>query len=328
MRLTMLLLLTLPTVLPLGAAEFFNLTPEAHLAGPSVETKATEGRVILVADFGFRCPRCRACLPKLADLAERLATDRRFLMLGAHVQQRDESAVRTMLRETGAEGLPVYQFLRAEGAPTSQALPFAYLLDHTGETVWAGDPGSEPEALEKAVRDALKRVPPRIPGSLISGVEVLYNKEMPRLLVAGRNIERHLKTLRLRGRKDTPQGREAKALAELCEIWAEERCAAIDADLEAFPSRALAAMKELNATMPSVSGRYKELYRALMQNRKTAALAAIRQAAERPEIRTGDPRRRQATAKMLLHRLQSAVPEGTEDSDAADVKALIEALAE
>lgn len=324
MRIAMTLLTLCLAPQPLRATEFFNLSPESHLSGPEEEAKDTEGRVVLVADFGFRCPRCRACLPKLAEFAKSLAKDKRFLMLGAHMQDRNEEAVKAMLRETGAEGLPTYQFLHAEGAPTSQMLPFAYVIDHIGEFVWSGDPGQETDALKEAVRAAIKRVPERIPGSLIPGTEVLYNKEMTKRLVAGKNIERALKTLRARAQQDTPQGREAAALAELCELWAEERTAAIDADLEEYPSRALAAMKELNATMPSVTGRYKDTYRTLMRDKSVAALASIRQAAAKLDALT-DAKRKSASARSLTQRLKNL---SLDNADAADVKALLEGYLE
>ena len=180
---------------PLLALDVSGLEAGNHIAGPTLREKDLDGKVVAVDEWGIFCPPCRASLPHMAKLAKELAGDERVVFVGSHVQRRDDATARAMLEKAGCD-YPVYQGFRVAGAPSSNAIPFGYVVDHRGEVVWSGNPYGDLKGFTQAIEEAAKAVPKAIPGSLLDGMEVRFAKDMPRRLIVGRNAEGALQLLR------------------------------------------------------------------------------------------------------------------------------------
>lgn len=326
-------LLTLVAALaaaPLCALELSGLTPENRIAGPELSPESLDGKVVAIYDFGRLCPRCKAAFPKVAKLAESLAKEPRAVVLGSHVQGRDDAAVRAVLQAAGCPDLPTYQFLGVPGAPSAgRLLPTGYVIGHDGEVVWAGNTLEDFAAFEKAVKDAVKEAPKPIPGSLADGLKLRHHQDMARRLMVGQNIEGAVRQLRSRARRDGPAGEEARALLARCDAWAEETEAAVRANLEAHPSQALADGQTLIRTLPSKTAALKPLLDPLAKDPQVKALAVSRLAlANLRRSAAQNPGRAKSSAALQLRRLSSLTPQDDPDLQAlrAEWQAFLDSL--
>lgn len=327
MRVPILSLAALCAV-PLLALDVRNLDDASHLAGPTLAEKDLEGKVVVVEEWGWQCGPCRASLPHIAELAKEIAKDGRGVLIGAHVQSRNESAIRDLLREAGCE-YPVYQAFRVAGAPSASGIPFAYVVDHKGEVVWSGHPAQK--AFDEAVRDALKAVPKPVPGSLISGMDVRYAKEMPRRLRIGQNVEGALNQLRSRARIAGPAAEEANAILARCDAWYAETEAAIrTAQEEGRPSEALFLGQRLLRTFPSRAAALRTTLAAIAKDPVTQNLARSRQALDALQAspRSSSNARKMALsrANLQMRQLDVLLAKG-DNPDASQLRAAWEAFA-
>lgn len=324
----------LPLLVALVAAPLLaavnGLTPENHLAGPEVEARAAEGKVVALYGFGWRCPRCKACLPKVAKLARELAQEKRALLLGSHLQSPNAEAVKAMLAQAGCPELPTYQSLSLEDAPDAgNLLPLAYVADHTGKVVWAGSPLEDFAGFEQALRDAIKSAPKPLPGSLADGLDLRHNRDLAGRLMIGQNIEGALRQLHSRVRRGGQAGEEAARLLSHCQAWAETAKQTVLDNLEAHPSIALAEGQTLLRTLPTQAAELRAQLEPLAQNPQTRALAASRLALSKLRREAARaPGRVKTSAALQLRRL-GALPEQS-DPDLlalrADWEAFIDAL--
>ena len=314
---------------PLLALDVSGLEPEAHIAGPTLREKDLKGKVVAVEDWGVNCPICKNSLPQMGKLAKSLAKDSRVVFVGSHVQRRDDATARALLEKAGCD-YPVYQGFRVAGAPTSSAIPFAYVVDHRGEVVWSGNPASEHKAFAKAIADAAKAVPTPIPGSLLDGMEVRFAKDMPRRLVIGRNVEGALQQLRARARRGGEAGAEAEAIVARCEAWADETEAAIREALPTRPSKALALGRDYLRTFPTRAASLKAEFAALAKDPALQPLLLSRQTLARlraTPAKTANARKAAlARAQMQLRRLDGLAAQGAPEADLADLRAEWQAL--
>ena len=285
-------LLTLVAALaaaPLCALELSGLTPENRIAGPELSPESLDGKVVAIYDFGRLCPRCKAAFPKVAKLAESLAKEPRAVVLGSHVQGRDDAAVRAVLQAAGCPDLPTYQFLGVPGAPSAgRLLPTGYVIGHDGEVVWAGNTLEDFAAFEKAVKDAVKEAPKPIPGSLADGLKLRHHQDMARRLMVGQNIEGAVR-----------------------------------------PSQALADGQTLIRTLPSKTAALKPLLDPLAKDPQVKALAVSRLAlANLRRSAAQNPGRAKSSAALQLRRLSSLTPQDDPDLQAlrAEWQAFLDSL--
>lgn len=299
----------LPLLAALAAAPLFaavnGLIPGNHLAGPALEAKDAEGKVVALYGFGWRCPRCKACLPKVAKLAKELAKEPRALLLGSHLQSPNAEAVKALLEQAGCPDLPTYQFLSLEGAPDAGSLlPLAYVADHTGEVVWAGSPLEDFAGFEKALRDAVKAAPKPLPGSLADGLDLRHNRDLAGRLMVGQNIEGALRQLQSRARRGGQAGEEAATLLRHCQRWAEDAKRRVLDNLEPHPSLALAEGQTLLRTLPTQMAELRAQLEPLAQNPQTKALSASRLALGKLRREAAKaPGRAKTSATLQLRRL-------------------------
>ena len=326
MKYALTLLLSL-LALPMFAISVHGLE-NGHICGPALKQKDVEKKVVAVFEWGLRCPRCHAAMPNVAQMAKKYAKDKRVVMIASHFQGRNDEKIKEKISSSGFPG-SVYQFLRVEGAPMPSLLPTAYVVNHKGEVVWSGSALEGFKDFQAAIENAVKAMPKAVPGSLISGVELTYAKDMARRLVVGHNVEAPLKQLQAKAAKGGAAAEEAKALIACCEEWAKEAEAEISANLETKPSKALARGKEYVRTFPSRAAELKEQLVAASKDPITAKLATSRQTLE--NLRNANASTANAR-KMLLNKVNLQLRQlGTLTVDAAnedyaEVKALWEAF--
>lgn len=248
-----------------------GLNDAAHLSGPKLTEKDLEGKVLFIENWGLHCPPCRASLPHMQKLYEKHSKSGKFAMIGAHLQGRDEKGILNLLKSNGVT-YPVYQQFRVGGVSLPGGIPSAVLIDHKGNVLKVGSPG-EVAALIDA---ALKAAPDPVPGSLIGGMELVHNKALAKQLVAGKNVEPHLKGLEAKAKAETPAGKEAAEIIEACQAWVEAEKQTIQSSLQNSPSFALDRIAILAKTMPSQAVDFAADYKTLNANPDIRKLATFR----------------------------------------------------
>ncbi|MBR4317990.1 MAG: TlpA family protein disulfide reductase [Kiritimatiellae bacterium] len=326
----LLTLATLLLVASLQAVTMRNLNDDAHISGPKLTEKALEGRVIAIEVFGYQCPPCRASLPHMAKLADSYKKDARVAIIGSHCQNRDEPAILKLLKDNKCE-YPVYQNVDAEGAPSAGGIPFAYVLNHKGEVVWQGNPYSKFGEMESAIAAAVKALPKLPPDSLLVGLDLQHCKDVSKRLVAGQNIESVLRQLQTRAARGGAAGKEAQAILDRCDEWAETLEGSIREAMETHPSRALSEAQLYTRTLPKRAAALKSELATLAKDPITQKLAASRAAfekARKTDVTSTNIRKRiQSQAKMQLRQL-ATLQVAEDNEDFLEVKALWEDFAD
>lgn len=323
-------LLTFCAASALSAAEVRNLDAAHHLSGPMLRERDLEGKVIAVEEWGWQCPPCKASLPHMAKLAKTLAKDPRVVFVGAHVQLRNEEAIRALLKANGCD-YPVYQFFGVEGAPSASGIPFAYVIDARGKVVWQGNPLGDLKGFRKAIGDAARAVPQSVPGSLVGDMGLTHSKDMVRRLVAGHNVEGALRQLQARIARGGVAAEEAKAIVARCDAWAEAMRREIEGNLAAKPSKALAAGKLYLRTFPTRAAEFRDALAEAAKEPLTARLAASREALgkfRQANVATANARKALLGRVNLQLRQLATLSADAANEDFAEVRALWEAYAE
>ena len=119
-----------------------------RISGPRLDESSFRGKVVMIDYWGRGCGPCRAILPRVQQTWEAF-NHKPFLIVGSHVQRRDDAAVKAILKEAGVR-YPVYQDLRIEGTPEFRAIPFICVFDPRGTLLYSGH--SLQDATEAAVR--------------------------------------------------------------------------------------------------------------------------------------------------------------------------------
>ncbi len=331
MRLSLLLLLTLLSFGRMAEAiSVRNLTDEHHLSGPKLTEAQLNGKVIVVEAWGINCSICHHIMKDTGDIQRDFAKDENVVFIYSHVQGRNDKRIHALLKDHDYTG-PVYQMFSVEGAPSFRGIPFAYIFNHKGECVWSGYPANQKAAFVNAIKDASKAVPKHLPGSLLSGMDIVHNKNVLRALIAGRNVEPTLKQLRAKAARGGEAGTEAAAILERCTAWSTQMEEAITAAIEETPSKALVDFKLYQRTFPSKAKQLAPEVAPLAKDKNTTRLATIRQTLDKLSTAKADtPNARKqllGKVKQQLRALKTLqVEEG--NTDYADVEAKLQSLAD
>ena len=251
------------------------------------------------------------------------------VFLGAHVQKRNDEAVQKLLKSNGCV-YPVYQGFQVVGVPQSSSIPHAYVINHNGQCVWNGNPLSEAKDFENAIEVAVKALPKRIPGSLASGVNLVYCKDMASRLRIGQNIEPALRQLETRVAKGGAMAEEARTLITRCNTWAAEMMQEIQCNLAEKPSAALAAGRLYCRTFPVKAAAIKDELIQVMKDGQTRRLAMSRQVLQKlrqAKVNTANARKQLLEKVNFQIRQLGTMTEKAGDTDMAEVKALWNAFA-
>jgi thiol-disulfide isomerase/thioredoxin len=110
------------------------------------------GKVVVVEEWGVRCPPCVASLPKLAKLAKS-NLNKGLVVVGLEAQGSTKEAILPLLK-TARVAYPVMTGGSAPGG--TGTIPHVCVFDTTGKLVWNGNPHDD--GFERAVKKELRNV--------------------------------------------------------------------------------------------------------------------------------------------------------------------------
>lgn len=119
------------------------------LFGEKVTKADMKGKVVVIENWGVRCPPCVASLPHLADL-DRKYRDKGLVMIGAESQGSSKDEIKPLIEKAKVEYTIVDE---ATGPIEVTAIPRIFVFDRDGKLVYDGSPSGAPfeEAVNKAV---------------------------------------------------------------------------------------------------------------------------------------------------------------------------------
>ena len=181
MKKTICVLCLLPCV---AFADLWRGLDEAnHYSGPLVTEVDLLGKVVLVDEWGVRCPPCRALLPGMESLWSAYKS-KPFVLLGSHRQGHQPDQVKELVKANKLT-YPIYERAGLVGEPSGDGrLPFMYVVNHRGKVVYAGR--SHQEATQ-AVVEALMKI--GAPPNLVDGVAFKKYKAIEKQLVLGKPLK-------------------------------------------------------------------------------------------------------------------------------------------
>ena len=154
-----------------------------HYSGPLVTEADLLGKVVLVDEWGVRCPPCRALLPGMESLWSAYKS-KPFVLLGSHRQGNQPDQVKELVKANKLT-YPIYERAGLVGEPSGDGrLPFMYVVNHRGKVVYAGR--SHQEATQ-AVVEALMKI--GAPPNLVDGVAFKKYKAIEKQLVLGKPLK-------------------------------------------------------------------------------------------------------------------------------------------
>ena len=217
MKKTICALCLLPCV---AFADLWRGLDEAnHYSGPLVTEADLLGKVVLVDEWGVRCPPCRALLPSMESLWSAYKS-KPFVLLGSHRQGHQPDQVKELVKANKLT-YPIYERAGLVGEPSGDGmLPFMYVVNHRGKVVYAGR--SHQEATQ-AVVEALMKI--GAPPNLVDGVVFKKYKAMEKQLVLGKPLKGPM--AKLAGDVKKAQAKTASAALKAQAEEAEEILAAI-----------------------------------------------------------------------------------------------------
>lgn len=262
------------------AAGWKGISEEDYIAGPHIKSPASlVGKVVLVDEWGYRCPPCRALLPRLEQIWESFR-NQPFVLIGSHRQGRNEEAVKELVEKNDIH-YPIYQGAGlAEGEPDNGGgIPFLYVVNHRGKIVYSGR--SERDATE-AIVNALGEVG-KLP-SMTEGVNLIKFKSVEKNLVIGKPVKNIVAKLEAASKsKNASVAEEASALLTAIDKARGELQEEIDYVKDCDAKEALRLIKLMKATWPKEAEEaYKAQVPALLAKAKEQA-AAEREAAKNPK---------------------------------------------
>lgn len=238
----------------LGAAVWVNLDDEHHYSGPKLTEKDLEGKVVMVDNWGVRCPPCRASLPRIQEIWNSFKT-KPFVMIGSHCQGRRPDEVKELV-EANNLTYPMYERVGlAEGAPSFNAIPFIYVVNHRGRVVYSGHSDRDAtEALVTAIADIGQ------PISLCQGVALPKRyKSFAKKLRLGSTIAGEIKKLEKEASgKNARMADEAKTILDAIEKTRLDVKAEIAAVKSRNPEEAAKMMQDYMKTWPKDGAEYKD----------------------------------------------------------------------
>lgn len=281
MKKTICVLCLLPCV---AFADLWRGLDEAnHYSGPLVTEADLLGKVVLVDEWGVRCPPCRALLPGMESLWSAYKS-KPFVLLGSHRQGHQPDQVKELVKANKLT-YPIYGFagLVVE-PPNGGGLPFMYVVNHRGKVVYAGR--SHQEATQ-AVVEALMKI--GAPPNLVDGVAFKKYKAMEKQLVLGKPLKGQM--AKLAGDVKKAQAKTARAALKEQAEEAEEILEAlkkgrddIKEEIETLkqtnPPEAVKLIRLFMASFPAEGADYKEQLPELIAKAKEFAAAEKARAKE------------------------------------------------
>lgn len=269
MKTTTLTLAALLCAFGVNAATWVNLDEAHHYSGPSLTEKDLEGKVVLVDNWGVRCPPCRASLPRIQEIWESFR-NKPFVLIGSHCQGQQPDKVKELVSANKLT-YPMYERVGlAQGAPDFNAIPFIYVVNHRGRVVYSGHSDRDAtEALVTAITDIGQ------PIALCRGVTLPGRYKGLAKLRLGASVKSDMAKLEKEAAGKNPRmAEEAKTILAALERTRGEVKAEIDGVKERNPAEAVTLIKGYMATWPKEGAAYKDELVALQKKVAEAKAAA------------------------------------------------------
>ena len=254
MNRTTLVALAALSALSLNAANWRGLDDSNYYSGPKISEADLAGKVVMVDQWGVRCPPCRALLPAMQKLWN-ANKSKPFVLIGAHCQGRNPEKVKELV-DANKLTYPIYDWAGLADPPSSGGgLPFMYVVDHRGKVVYSGRSHDEAEAAVQKAIAAIGAMP-----TLCGGVTLQAFKAMEKSLVLGKPIKTQLKQLNSAVKKgeaksatavQQKQAEEAKEILAAIEEAKTDIKNEIESKRESDPEEAYKLAKAYVATFPA-----------------------------------------------------------------------------
>jgi len=240
--------------LSLNAANWRGLDDSNYYSGPKISEADLAGKVVMVDQWGVRCPPCRALLPAMQKLWN-ANKSKPFVLIGAHCQGRNPEKVKELV-DANKLTYPIYDWAGLADPPSSGGgLPFMYVVDHRGKVVYSGRSHEEAEAAVQKAIAAVGAMP-----TLCGGVTLQAFKAMEKSLVLGKPVKTQVKQLNAAVKKGEAKGatavqqkqaEEAKAILAAIEEAKADIKNEIESKRESDPEEAYKLAKAYVATFPA-----------------------------------------------------------------------------
>jgi len=151
----------LMTLILAAGVVWTGVTADDHLSGRKVSQGYLQGKVVLVDRWGYKCPPCRALLPRLEAIWQSFKS-KPFILLGGHCKGWGTKEQVAELAKELELTYPLYENAGlGENEPKFDAIPFLYVVDATGRVVYRG---RDERQAETAVVQALTNLasPPNL----------------------------------------------------------------------------------------------------------------------------------------------------------------------
>lgn len=281
-----------------AGVEWKGLSQENWYSGRKLSPADLKGKVVMVDEWGVRCPPCRALLPRMEEIWKSFKS-KPFVLIGSHRQGRQPEAVAELVKQNKLT-YPIYDRAGIVDEPSNGGgIPFIYVVDANGKVVYSGR--SEREAIA-AVVNAFETVPDR--SSLIGGVELVKFKSMRTQLVFGKSCESALRQLKSAAKGSDAKAKEAASIVAAIEETHNALKAEIDDNAESRPAATLEAMKKFCRTWPSEAKEYAAKLKALSSDPDVSKCGKIHAVLEK--YRNFEPKTPNA-AKCALAEVKGAI---------------------
>ena len=242
------------SALSINAEMWQGLTDANYYCGPKITEADLAGKVVMVDQWGIKCPPCRALLPSMQKLWN-ANKSKPFVLIGAHCQGRNPKEVQALV-DANKLTYPIYDWAGLANAPSSGGgLPFMYVVDHRGKVVYSGRSHEEAEAAVQKAIAAVGAMP-----TLCGGVTLQAFKSMEKDLVLGKPVKSRVKQLNAAVKKgeaksatavQQKQADEAKAILAAIEEAKADIKGEIESKRESDPEEAYKLAKAYVATFPA-----------------------------------------------------------------------------
>jgi len=281
-----------------AGVEWKGLSDENWYSGRKLSPADLNGKVVMVDEWGVRCPPCRALLPRMEEIWKSFKS-KPFVLIGSHRQGRQPEAVAELVKQNKLT-YPIYDRAGIVDEPSNGGgIPFIYVVDANGKVVYSGR--NDREAIA-AVVNAFDTVPDR--SSLVGGVELVKFKSMRNQLVFGKSCESALRQLKSAAKGSDAKAKEAASIVAAVEETHNALKAEIDGNAESRPAAALDAMNKFCRTWPSEAKAYAAKLKALSSDPDVAKCGKVRLVLEK--YRNYEPKTPNA-AKRALAEVKGAI---------------------
>lgn len=122
----------------------------AVISGEKFAKKDLKDKVVLIENWGVRCPPCVAAMPHLADL-DRKYRAAGLVIIGAECQSSSKEDIEAIVKKANVE-FTITE--RADGPIEFSGIPRCHLFGRDGKLIYDGFP--DEDKLKSAIRKALK----------------------------------------------------------------------------------------------------------------------------------------------------------------------------